>query len=575
MLAKGSRTRPRGAAVLVTVLVSVIAASIAIGLVRLVLVSSGESAGRISLDNASDAARTVREQTEATLRENPLSPYTTVLADEADRICGPTGAKVTAGSAWPANCGTTWTYDAVPASRVSWVQLVLPGPGRPALQLMAFGRSGGVTTGFVDTLISGGRSRPSVFSGAALDLATLGSTPSSVSLPGTVYSNGTLSWSGADTSASLLASEDGFAPTPSGAAPGTLASRRFAGPDPDNDAATPISAIRSWQPTPLSGAELRSSATALKTLACTGGTPVAFTTGSTRRSSSLCLSAGYAVRTSSGSNITAPAASQWLLIPNATASGTGMTSETVDVYYVTGETFAAGASNCSGCDLAAAVDDQLDPEREDGPLPPHPGFSSTWTMLGTFDLPASGVIYTDADTSFGHCGGGFRDGTCTTWGSSPQPGARVTESFTLVAGSLDSPANVYLAGPVSAGNGARPTLLATGRIIVPYWSRPAGGSLSVTADLVTLSSSSISTLPVTAPTSTSNTADGLYISGTLAGSALAVDVSPGIFASYRFSVPAGANLNAAPLSPTPRLTWILDASRRLTAADLAELLGTP
>lgn len=568
-----SRTRPRGAAVLVTVLVSVIAASIAIGLVRLVLVSSGESASRVNIDNAASAARTVRDQVEAVLRDDPLSPYTTVLTDEADRICSTTGAKVSAGSAWPVTCGSIWTYDPAPSTRISWVHIELPTPGNPTMRLYSFGRAGGVTTGYVDTLVNGGRGRPAVFSGSSLDLSTLGSNPSTVTLPGKVYASGTLGWSGADTSASLLITEEGFSPAPSGSSPGTITARRFAGPDAAPQATTPVAGIRSWEPAPLSAAQLRSSATALKNLACTGGTPVSFTNGSTRRSSGLCLSAGYAVRTASGSTIMAPAVTQWMLIPNGTTAGSGITSQTLDVYYTTGDTYAAGASGCSNCDLLAAVDDQLDPEREDGPLPPHPGFASTWTMLGTFDLPTSGVVFTDADTSFGHCGGGFRDGTCTTWGASTQPGARVTESFTLVAGTLDQPANILLAGPVSAGTGARPTLLSTARVLVPYWSRPAGGALSVTADLVTLSSSPIGTLPAAATASSSNTATALNITGTISGSSLAVEIPAGLFSSYRFSVPSGAVLNAAPLSPTPRLTWVLDSSRRLTASDLAGLLG--
>ena len=394
------------------------------------------------------------------------------------------------------------------------------------------------------------------------------------SLVGMVYAAGELRWSAAGTENSMLVTESGFTPAPAGTAPVHVNDRRFAAPSGNASAVPPVDRARNWVAAPLSAAQLRSSAQSVAALACRTGDPVnvvSTAASNKQRTTSLCLHAGTSVRTTGNVLVTVPLTDQWLVIPNGTAASSELASSTVDVYYATNALYAAGESSCSGCDLMALVADQLDPEREDGPLPAHPGFTSSWTKLGTFNLPSSGVIATDATTSYGFCGDGFTGAGCATWGTATS-GARATEAFTLIAGSIDRPANIYLAGSVAASSTHRPTLIATGRIVVPYWSRVPGGNLSVTADLISLAAgNAIAAAPSNAPTSESNTGGSLVLHGMFLSASGEIGIPSSSFSAYQLAVPANAVRSASPLSPSPSLSWVLTGSRRMSAADISQL----
>ena len=553
---------------LVTVLVAVVVASIAMVGVRAVIVSSGEGASRTQLATATALARAALVRTLAQLDRDPLAPYTRVLDDEGARLCPAEDTTVTPGNPWPATCGAEWEY-ASAGNRTSHVRIELPTPSSTTLVVTAIGKVGRVTTGFRQELRAGGAVRPVVFSGGRADLDTLATGTGDAALPGLVYAAGLMDWRKADTTRSLLVAESGFVTEPSGTSPATVKDRTFATAAGTGTGTPAVASARNYLPTPLTAAQLRASLTDLSRIACPLGAPKNVTSvrsSGVQRSSSLCLWAGREVRNTNGSIVTVPATTAWLVVPNA--SGTGA-SATVDVYYAPVEQYAAGAASCGNCDLAALVADQLDPEREDGPLPPHPGFESSWSLLGSFYLPSGGVIATDVDTSVGFCGAGFTGAGCRGWGDQTL-GARVTDPFTLVAGTVDRPADVLLTGPLSASAAGRATLAATGRVLVPYWSRPAGAGLSITADLVALSASAtVTTLPTSA--SASSTGGALTVSGTLMGTALKLSVDETIFSSYRFTVPIGAVIGLSPMSPAPDLNWSVITQRRLTAADLADL----
>lgn len=539
-------------------------ATIALVAVRAVLSSAGEDSSRSSLESASRAAAAAGSRVAAQLILNPTAPYTQVLADEATRIC-PTqpSLQVQAGEPWPTRCGNTWTYIESPANRSVVVKITPPSPSSPELVVSSAARVGGVSAGYIDHYRLNGTTRPSLFSASDVDLAELSSAGGSATLRGILYSTEQMKFSsGVNTNAALLASEQAVTNTSGLTEPSPKypASRRIVVPTADPLATPARDAIRALFPSALPADGLRSAAGALGTIACAADTGSVFTADDgDSYLSSLCLHAGH-VLTSTTGTVTVPSVQTWLLLPGATTAQAG---RTLDVYYQL-DPAAVPGSSCSGCNLRALSSDAVNENT-------HPGIIGSWTKLGTFLLPSSGVLATDATTHIGLCGQAFlNEGSCAVWGTGTTPGVTTTSALTVLAGSVSDPADVYLSGPVHATTG-RLGVLATGDVYVPYWAMTRSGDLTIDVDLTILGSSNhapLASFPLSAPGSSSNTAGVLTINGSIAAQQLSTHLPSSLFTEFAVNTPAPSR-SAISLLPVPNFVWGLLRTVRMGAAELS------
>lgn len=574
----GSRQRSRfprparsrkGAALIVTVLLAVATATIALVAVRIVLGSAGEDLTRRNLDSATRAADAARSDVRAALVLDPEVIYREVLADEPRRICAnDSSLTLTPGTEWPARCGSSWEYAATDPTSAVVVKISPPTPSDPLLTVSVVARVGEISAGFVDTYRIGGATRPNMFSGGALDLSKFSKGDGVSVLKGTLYASSTLNFDpNADTTYALLASESGVANLesyPEESIP-AVNGRRVALAEPDLNSTPQRMPLRALFSTPLPKDGLRASATILAQRACpTGATPVNVEDKfELKRSSTLCLQEGAQLVTTADESVTVPQAKEWLLLPNATTSEQSPLSSTIDLYYRT----SSNAVECTGCDLRAASTTSLS-------IGTHPGQITAWTKLATSYLPISGYIGTDATTHIGLCGVSFTTTSqCTTWGSGEHEGALIKESFTVIAGSVTRPRDIFLSGPItSQAASARIGAFATGDIRVPYWAAPKNGALNLDIDIAVVGrgeASAITTFPRSASSAAANSSGTLSLRGSLAGTNLSASISPNIFAGFELRTPTPNYLGA--LTPVPDLIWGRVGTHRMSAAEMISM----
>jgi hypothetical protein len=138
----------RGSTLLTTVLVSVVAATIAMVAIQVSLVAGASELDRLEVSQAKLSMNTGLTRVAATLEHNPLSIYYQVLQDESDRLCylaADNTVVVQAGSPWPAECGPVWGYTR--SEYTSGVLISPPSPSNSNIEVSAFGRSGNVVVG--------------------------------------------------------------------------------------------------------------------------------------------------------------------------------------------------------------------------------------------------------------------------------------------------------------------------------------------------------------------------------------------------------------------------------------------
>lgn len=443
----------RGVTLIATVLLSALAATITLVIVRqTVLVTRTESV-KTDYSRAYAAAVDVQGEFERRLRDNPRFYLTEVFAYERPRLCAQPPAspmavyhsaatkkmsldfpwalppddprKPAAGlsaadaaangvGSWPAQCGTSWTYLAPGkpllgfSSQVLRAEIEPPSPDDPSLTLRVLAAVGSQETGIVSVYRPDSAAATTVYSGTDLrldelyakDVADTGAAPLEVA--GSVYANGRVWLPSGDVNlgGAQLFAEDGFVGTP-----GNSQARLYTGRDTELSATQKaIFSLRSSVAQPLTMESLRASAGRVAEVACPKVTadPFNYPEGHPRdgTSSVLCLAEGGKAVDDSGSIWQAPAhVTAWLLMP---------TGSTVNVYYAAGTAATEGddlevAGTCRiACQLPAlAAADLTAGTHPGGPL----DTSSVWVSAGKFRLPASGVVGTDATTYVSHCVG--------------------------------------------------------------------------------------------------------------------------------------------------------------------------
>lgn len=559
-------------ALVATVLLTVVAASIVLVILRQSLLSTRTASVRYDMTTAATVAEAGRASLESKLASDPDFFLSEVHVDERARVCTalPAQTVVQPGSTWPAECGSTWAYQEPNEPHPSGVQgvqleLVAPSPSNPDLRARLLARTGDIETGMDVTYRFGDAGEFTIWSADALDLGSVPGSTETHRFSGRLYSVGPVT---APQSAAValdsaqLATESGFTSPP------TNSAARYYGPTPQ-DSSPPIRDVRRIVTAPHTANAMQGTLGALRSIACPATPAVAVDGGAgapfAGALTSLCLTEGAVIPNTAGTAVTVPAGVEsWLVLTGPAGTNT------VRVLYSTQlPRHTTGCPTAAACDLPGLASSEVS-----GGF--HPGALAYWTSLGDFRLPTSGVIATSADTHIGLCSNGFLSsaGTCATHSGSA-PGMQVAQAVTVVAGTYADPADVYLSGPVHATDDGVLAVVASGAAHVPYWARPPQANLALDVDVTALGlgnpfGSPFRAMPSTlaAPTGAGDPswAGQLHISGSVS-TRWFDPVFPG-FRTVRVEGPGAAGLERAPWASQGSSTWVRQQSRRVTAAQV-------
>ena len=497
-------------------LVVLSAATITAVLVQVAVQAAGGQQRRLAYELAQEQASTIERRVANVLAQDPLSVFSEVLPDEVPRVCIGDEAVYPsafgAGAEWPVSCGGVWGYEGT-ANLAKGARVFPPSPAQPNWRVEVFAEVGSERVGYTRTFLVGGRDRPMLYSGGALDLSAL-SLATSVSGP--VYAAGDVTLGSSVLDAGVLVASESSVTDPGSAAVATPAG---AGDGADLD-------VRDVVASPMPSSMLVSSLAELSRVACLDESPSLVTQEGASRSTSLCLTAGASLVDEAGVVKTFPSAGSYaavLLVPETDAR--------VRVF-----TRAAAPSSW-------------------------PGVLAEWSELGVFPLPAHGLVVTEKTTVLGHCD--ELAGACRDWDGDTLPGSLLDASFTLLVGSSSSPADLHVGGPLLAGTG-RVGAVVSGVVRFPTEATPAAAPLAVDLWLAVLGR----------PGSPSLASSGAGSRPALEweGGVFLADFSvslPG-FVAASLTVPAEADATP-PFFPAPGLLARSDFAQRLPAADLDAL----
>jgi hypothetical protein len=371
-------------------------------------------------------------------------------------------------------------------------------------------------------------------------------------LSGETYSDGVLTLPSFALSGgrSVVAARGGYATAP-GMSPYSQNPVRFFGPSEDLSGSVPVYRIGELHPISSTASGMNAMFATTVELACGTDVPVLVDTVPT----SLCLSPGGTIIGADSTPVVVPAtATRFMLIFSQSSDAS------VDVYW-SDRTDSAPSSCGGGCNLSSASQASIN----DGE---HPGASSYWTTLGSFPLPYHGIIHSSIDTQIGMCGESFTStGTaCTSWNTSA--GMEVRANVSVLVGSLLEPADVYLGGDISVADTASFGVVASARILLPYWAASTDEVQNIEGSYVGLAiggySAGVETYPAV-NTSGSNTRDGLYLEGGFTGNG--IDTSFPLYDSINITGRARHWRTPPPLFLSPTGSWRLMSSARVPAAE--------
>lgn len=453
---------PRGVAVIVTVLLIAIAASIAFAIARQSLLSARTTADRIAASQAEDAARQSLVRLSGTLEAQPMLFTTRVLDGEPDRRCltGPNADTLySAGDVWPADCGVVWSYDP-PDEDWTGVRLELfpPTPDDPALSAAArvvINRSEVVLVGRYLPL---GANRFTWFGTGTLDLATAGASQQA-NISGAVYST---TVTGTDTPAVGLDGAVGgetLVPTQ----PAAVAGVTWLSATPNPDGTPPVGDIRQRIRTASSSSMIVNSLGVIDDIGCRASDGAANTN---KGVASLCLEPGDTVTDADGDTVEVPTGGKVLVVPDGNRLRIWHHSASTD-FTPASNLLCVGLPNCSLVNHLATL-------ANDGQ---HPAAVNYWeanggSFLGEFRFPASGVLKSSAPVHIGVCrqapNGPYSFNTaCDT--------AEFTRSLSIAA------PTIVVGSPITTTGRAQVALVSgtagetqPGNIVLPYWSRLPG-----------------------------------------------------------------------------------------------------
>jgi hypothetical protein len=459
---------------LVTVLLVVVASSIAFTVVRQALSDKRAADTAVDTAAANDTARATLAKLQGALEVAPLRFLTEVLGGEAPRRCttGPNaGTTYAPGQAWPAACGRTWDYAPLDSGwEGTQFQLVPPGPQSAELRADIIVRTPLADVTLAARFTPRGSNRFTWLSTSSVNVADVAPSQTAAA-QGNLYAAevlGANSTAGAALTGTL--STESYDPTPA-ARPGLTW----------ND----LAATRAAVATPPNPANLTGAATLLSETACPEAVADANIAsgdgdGGSSATAKACLAAGGTLLLANGSTVTIPADTQ------AYAIATSGTTIKIWASPTAIDLTATSPLVCSGwpaCDLRAHAEALMQ-------AGDHPGALAFWQdgYLGEILYPATGVIAFDRTVSVGVCTNNSVSGQTQWPAGRPCAGAgRVN----LAGRSLSVVAPAVVVGGPIASNGGSVALAATsvagqptsGRITLAYWASDPDG-LAVDAHLV-------------------------------------------------------------------------------------------
>lgn len=476
----------RAMTLVATVVLSLVAVTVAMVVVQQVLAAGTRSADRADRAVAERVAADTVAQFETQLANDPTFWSRELFFAERPRVCAADSQPVSANpdpdaapAQWPAQCGQQWqyvpqgstttTYD--PATTLARAQITAPNGTDPHLTLTVLASVGASEYATSTTYEVPSASAVTVYSGADLDLDTL-AAGAPVTLAGTVYSAANLN---------TLTLPQHFAVTPEPlAGVRVLAECTITGPlggaagmweataAGDRTAAgcgqgvsADRSDVREVSAHALTPATANRSIAASAAAACSSEQPT-LTAGTPTTSSSACLNVGRSVIDITGNlvPVTNPDASRPVAYRLRFVDVESVPAVAVDVANV------ALSDPSDPSEAAAAFAAGTHPTSANG---------VAWSPLAVVPLPATGVIATDATTYVGHCVAYFAAGECTP----SAPGAPVT----VIAGTPAEPANLVVAAPVSAAPEVPLGLVATAGLDLPFYATAPGAALELSAHL--------------------------------------------------------------------------------------------
>ena len=510
-------------------------------LVKVVLENGSSNGESVKFVEAKNKASDNLNYTLSEINSDPLAVFTTVLSKEAPRYCSTSAQEYNAGSTWPQSCGLSWDYQST-SNLNEYVTITGYSETSRDLSILSVVKSNGITLEYRATVRLGSTTSFGLYSASNLDISLLDNNSSFTNLSTNFYSAGSiLNWDSISTTKSYFFSESGFNPQPSASSEESgFLGRKFA--TNKIDRTKHIYPLRNLMPNILDNTNYRANFSKVLNFACRSQSGVNVQVNGESYLSKFCLSPGEEMVTTSGSTVTVPNSVSFIVLPEG---------NNLAVYYPSGDLYDPVA-NCTSCSISDLITDQYNPNRDGGPLPPNPGFLSSYAKLGTFNYPLNNIVTSASDLIVGFCDSGFLTSGCSSNGASHK--SKFKHGLSFIAGSLNSPKDIFIGQGLESSLG-RISLIASDQILIPYWASSPGGSLVVSANIFTFSGTkSISTLPISTSGIGQEASQILYILGGFYSSDFAINIDGNLFSSYKLE-PTSSDLSIG--APYPFMKWEL------------------
>lgn len=353
-----------------------------------------------------------------------------------------------AGEIWPGECGATWGY--VEENSNDYIKITPPNKDGGMLTITSFVKTAGKKIGYEEKLKSNGYNF-SVITESNLPVIRKGTgylsfesdaiINGSASLGGNTYSNGkniiVNDNNNTEISENIIFSNNELFPT---------FSEMF-----------------------FNQGDLRSRFSYIEKIGCINENEMV---NFNLLSSDLCIKSGRILRDYENNPITVPLTiDKILILPEKNSNNR------VEIYYANYNV--SFSENCSqeNCSLRA----------ESFNSNSNPGKISNWSYLGSFNIPSSGIIYSEHDLYIGNCGeSAFTNvGNCDTIDDIATSGIEPDNKYIFIAGSIYRPKDIYISGPINEGSGSI-SLFSSGSIFIPYFASASSNLLKINADIISL-----------------------------------------------------------------------------------------
>lgn len=555
-----ARRSRRAAALLITVLITVAAATITLLLVKQALDIARNESNKSATRAAQLQVENLKSDFDLALEANPFFFYDQVYDKEPSRECTlADGSKklIGPGSSWPVGCGNRWSYSSDPHTGDGYVEITPPNSQDSLLKVKFAARVGTGASGTEVSYVLGQPDGALVADTESLDLGRLASANRPQTLSGTLYSGGSLTYTPGSITfshARLLGEQSaptGIAGVVSSASPTTSPS------------------IRDYMDSSITISAMKAAQDQVAHLAC-----------GPLKGDSICLKPGNKLTTHSDLNdgdpsndspLTVPTVSQWLILPSAEG--------TLDLYFMSKDWHSSLPSSCNNDCMSFAAAEAAAITPDGSGKTTHPGLLSSWTLFGSFDYPSSGLIYAPVETHIGLCGNNFSSyGTCSSSGSSDGSN-QFYSNLTFVVGSTSEPADLFLSGSVKPSPGEALGALVSGKVALPYWAHTSNSAANYQISLHAIGDPSSESIFYAYPNALGNASSNpskydadMMLTGSLAGSKLGFPNSQPQYFNAGFKQDPALLTSPAPYVNSGSFSWADLNSSRLDPSELVEML---